>query len=86
MTSITWRDTKSGKKSIKIYRSKDALDKTLKLTNRVTVGASYEFHLTFKQKGKATSDLVLYGVSYEEDDEKAIFQKYGIIPKDSDYD
>lgn len=86
MTSITWRNIKSGKKEIKIYRSKDALDKTLKSTTKVKVGEQYEYHLIKKEKGKSAIELVLYGVSYEEDDEKAIFQKFGIIPKDNDYD
>ena len=86
MTSITWKNLKTGKKEIKIYRSKDALDKTLKSCTRVQVGEQYELHLVIKQKGKATNDLILYGVSYEEDDEKALFQKFGIIPKDTDYD
>ena len=49
MTSITWKNLKTGKKEIKIYRSNDALDKTLKSCTRVQVGEQYELHLVIKQ-------------------------------------
>ena len=86
MTSITWRDAITGLKTIKIYRSKDALDKVLKSTTKKLVGATYEFHWIEMKKNKVIKDLVLHSVSYEEDDEQAMFRKYGIIPKEDEYD
>lgn len=87
MTTITWKDLKTGKKQIKIYKSKDKLDSTLKScirrnnkdTNKV------ELYLATYQGKKIVEESILYAVTYEEEDEKAIFQKHGIIPKEDDY-
>ena len=87
MTSITWKDSKTGKKSIKIYRSKDILDKVLKSCQKRKdrdTGKNDLYLITYQGK-KIVQEQLLYGISYEEDDEKAIFQKHGVIPKDEDY-
>lgn len=87
MTTITWKNLKTGKNEIKIYKSRDELIKTLRLTTyKVTESMKYEYYLTIKSGKKILEELQLYGVSYEDDDEKAIFQKYHIIPREDEYD
>lgn len=87
MTTITWKNLKTGKNEIKIYKSRDELINTLRLTTyKITESKKYEYYLTIKSGKKILEQLQLYAVSYEEDDEKAIFQKYHIIPSDNEYD
>lgn len=76
MTSITWKEQETGKKIIKIYRSKDKLDSTLKMCHK---------GILTEKRGKNVVHLEVYSVSYEEKDEKAIFQKYRIIPSEDEY-
>ena len=76
MTSITWKVQETGQKLIKIYRSKDKLEKELK---GLVKGC-----LTIKD-GKRILHWEVYSVSYEEKDEKAIFQKYRIVPDENEY-
>ena len=70
MTTITWKNLKTGKNEIKIYKSRDELINTLRLTTyKITESKKYEYYLTIKSGKKILEQLQLYGVSYEEDDE-----------------
>ena len=82
MTTITWQNKKTGKKEIEIIKSKDKLNTLLQTL--VYDGAKREF-LKEIQKGKEKISLVVIGFSYDSDDEKSMFRKYGLLPKRDDY-
>ena len=88
MTSITWKNLATGKCSIKFYRSRDKLNNILKDVKRYYPSEDKSLYVFVKEmalNGKKKEKWQVYGVSYEEQDEKAIFQKYEIVPQDKDY-
>lgn len=86
MTTITWINTASGIKKIEIYKSRDKLISTLKSCSKLKEKDTdkIEYYLTIKD-GRKNVKYKLHSVTYEDEDEIAIFRRFQIIPQESDY-
>lgn len=82
MTSITWKNDKTGKTSVQILNSKDRLETELQLLKYDKKKRCY-----FKEvkNGKNIDVLSVQGVSYDSEVEKEIFRRANLIPKKEDY-
>lgn len=83
MTTITWKDVKSGKSRIQIIRSKDKLETTLQL---LKYDKALDCYINANKHGKKVVSIEkIAGISYESEDEKEIFRRFKLIPKREDY-
>lgn len=82
MTTITWKNLKTGGSKIEIFRSRDKLNKVLQ---SLKYDRSKEQYVKEEKVGRTTVQLAIVAMSYEDEDEKAMFRKYGLIPKEEDY-
>ena len=81
MVSITWKPINGGKGRIQFFRSKDKLEKELsKVRFDKKVNA---WILETKAKKKVVSVECIAGVSYEDESEKMILQRYDLVGKNS---
>ena len=82
MTTITWKNLKTGITSVEICRSRDKLNKILQ---GLKVDAQSGKHFKEEKVGRTINQVIVKGVSYETEDELALFQRYGILPKRDEY-
>ena len=78
MTTITWKNEKTGKSSVQIFNSKDKLEIELQLLQ-------YDKKRRCYYKEVKSGILLVQGVSYDIEAEQEIFRKAGLIPKREDY-
>ena len=87
MTTITWRDSKSGKTTIEIIKSKDKLENICQSLRYDVKANAYGREVKEKVKNKYVVVSIQYavGFSYDTEVERAIFSRYKLIPRKEDY-
>lgn len=82
MSTITWKDPRSGKKNIQIIHSKDTLEQILQTLVYDGITKSYS---KIVKDGKKKVFFSVEGISYDSEVELALFRKYGLVPAVDDY-
>lgn len=82
MSTITWKDPRTGRKKIEIISSKDKLESILQCL--VYDGNTKQYSKIVKD-GKKKVLFGVEGISYDSEVEVALFRKYGLLPSVDDY-
>lgn len=82
MITITWKNLKTESKRIQIFKSRDKVIQTLQL---MKFDKEVNALILASKNGKNTTKEVIVGMSYEGEDEKEIFRRFGLLPKREDY-
>lgn len=83
MITIIWRNPKNDEKRMEIFRSRDKVISTLQTMTYSRELKTYV--LVKKVKNKIVSQEVVHGMSYETEDERAILQRFHLVPNKEDY-